>query len=70
MAYADYLHCAVCDTKAIYDAYVDYENARASQIAVLCPKCAVHHRLVVRGAAGDYTELPLQDYLLPPDCGG
>lgn len=39
MAYSDYLHCALCDAKVIYDAEVDYSNFREGQIATLCKDC-------------------------------
>ena len=52
MAYADYLHCAVCGTKAIYDADLDYEAAtgeygRLYDIAALCKKCMKTHSIVI-----------------------
>lgn len=40
MAYSDYLHCALCDAKVIYDAEVDYSYFREGQIAVICADCA------------------------------
>jgi len=45
MAYCDYLHCVVCDTKTLYDAEVNYEaatgeNGRLFDIATICKECA------------------------------
>ena len=40
MAYSDYLHCALCDAKVIYDGAVDYSDFRDGQIAVICADCA------------------------------
>lgn len=48
MAYCDYLHCDVCDTKCLYDADVDYRNGNARAIGVLCEDCAEKHEIVVR----------------------
>jgi len=53
MAYADYLHCAVCDRKAIYDADLDYDSASNPEygglydIAAICHKCAETHSIKI-----------------------
>jgi len=53
MAYADYLHCAVCDRKSIYDAELDYESVNNEEsgglydIAVICHKCAKTHSIKI-----------------------
>ena len=57
MAYADYLHCAVCDIKAIYDGGVDYETCRASNILVLCDDCALRYRIAVLDVEKDGKEI-------------
>jgi hypothetical protein len=44
----DYFHCAVCRTKAFYDANVDYENSRIADALGLCKDCVKTHELVVR----------------------
>ena len=47
MAYADYMHCAVCDTKVHYDAEVDYEYHECLPV-VLCDDCLKTHEIIVR----------------------
>ena len=52
MAYVDYLHCAVCDTKAIYDADLNYEVAtgeygRLYDIAAICKDCSKTHSIEI-----------------------
>ena len=39
MAYCDYIHCAICDTKAVYDSDVDYEYSNAADMLTLCVDC-------------------------------
>lgn len=39
MAYADYLHCPICDIKTVYDANIEYENMRVGEIAAICKDC-------------------------------
>lgn len=57
MAYADYIHCEICDTKAIYDANINYEYARAKDMVVLCPECAKHVEILIRNKlTGDLIE--------------
>ena len=57
MAYADYLHCAVCDRKTIYDADLNYDSAveygMLHDIVTLCPDCAKTHSLQVVNAPND-----------------
>jgi len=66
MAYADYLHCAVCDRKAIYDANMDYEAAETynmlGDIAVLCGDCVQSHRLNIEIIP---TQRKVADFLEP-----
>ncbi len=49
MAMADYLHCAMCGCKAIYDVGLNYEsavyNGRLHDIAALCTECAETHSI-------------------------
>ena len=47
MAYADYMHCAVCDTKVYYDAEVNYVYHECLPI-VLCDDCLKTHEIIVR----------------------
>lgn len=47
MAYADYTHCAKCDTKVYYDAGVNYDWNTGAWYA-LCIACAKTHELVLR----------------------
>lgn len=52
MAQSDYLTCAVCGDRTIYDADLNYEGSvkhgMIADIATLCPECAKIHRLVIR----------------------
>jgi len=59
MAYCDYIHCAVCDAKAFYDAYIDWDcqnvpvlegcgDPTGVGVLALCKACAETHELVVR----------------------
>ena len=52
MAYVDYLHCAVCDCKTLYDAECDYESASGNDgslhdIATLCKECSKTHSIKI-----------------------
>jgi hypothetical protein len=47
MAYGDYQHCAICDTKAFYDANIDWGHQRAKEVGTLCTECAKTYRLAV-----------------------
>ena len=52
MAYGDYLHCAVCGTKAIYDAEMNYDSATGEygslyDIAALCKECSKTHSICI-----------------------
>lgn len=48
MAYCDYLHCALCDTKAIYDGEINYDYTDAGDIVILCKTCIKTAEIVVR----------------------
>jgi len=47
MAYCDYIHCAVCDSKAIYDAELNYDNSNLGNLVALCKECAKTHIIKV-----------------------
>lgn len=47
MAYADYYHCDICDSKAFYDAQIDWDETRIGDMKVICKKCAESHDVVV-----------------------
>lgn len=49
MAYGDYLHCGVCDTKTIYDGNIDYEVSDAADIVVLCRTCLETYAISIVG---------------------
>ena len=51
MAYCDYLHCAVCDVKSIYDGDVNYDSANAGDIVILCKTCIKTAEIIVRDRA-------------------
>ena len=56
---ADYLWCANCGCKVIYDADLDYEAAtgnygRLHDIAALCKTCSKTHSLCVVGKPADH----------------
>ena len=48
MAYADYYHCDVCDSKAFYDANVDWEVFEGIDMRVLCEKCAKDYEVIIK----------------------
>ncbi len=48
MAYADYMHCAVCDCKVHYDAEVNYDYHQECSPVVLCEECLKTHEIVVK----------------------
>ena len=48
MAYADYMHCAVCDAKVHYDAEVNYDYHPECIPLVLCEECIRTHEIVVK----------------------
>ena len=48
MAYRDYLHCDVCDTKSIYDANIDYDNVDLGDISVLCGECSKTYKICLK----------------------
>ena len=65
MAMCDYLLCAKCGCKAIYDAELDYEFAagelgRLHDIAALCKDCSKTHSLKL---VPEPTERRLADFL-------
>ena len=64
MAMCDYLLCAKCGCKTIYDAEVDYAGAvkykMIADIAALCQKCAKTHKLAI---VEEPTVTPLADFL-------
>lgn len=65
MAMCDYLWCAKCGCKAIYDAELDYESATGEygslyDIAALCKKCSKTHSLKL---VDEPTENRLADFL-------
>ena len=39
MAASDYMQCAVCGGKALYDAYLDYDYFRG-EVEAVCETCA------------------------------
>jgi hypothetical protein len=43
MAYLDYKHCFICDSKAYYDAHVDYPDV--IEIIALCSECCKSYTL-------------------------
>lgn len=45
MAKADYIGCAVCDGKALYDGCWEIRDRDDIQVAVLCPQCTETHVL-------------------------
>jgi len=53
MSGMDYLHCAVCGRKAIYDADLNYDHAASSEygglydIAAICHECAKTHSIKI-----------------------
>lgn len=54
MAYAGYTHCAVCDSKAFYDANLNWEHVGdlltldyCGAMAALCDECAEKWELVL-----------------------
>jgi hypothetical protein len=47
MAYADYMHCYVCDCKVHYDSEVDYDDACGTDPIVLCVDCNKTHEIKV-----------------------
>ncbi len=50
MAYCDYQHCKLCDTKAFYDADIDwdYQNTDPDNgVVTLCKNCLKTHKIVV-----------------------
>ena len=47
MAYADYMHCAVCDCKVHYDGEVDYSFAECRPV-VLCDECSKTHEIIIK----------------------
>jgi hypothetical protein len=56
MAYADYTHCGLCDTKVFYDASVDYEWNTGDWTA-LCINCAKTHKIMIRNnGTGELTK--------------
>lgn len=58
MAYADYLHCVVCDCKTLYDAECNYDAAtgRLHDIATICKECSKTHSLTVINKPSDPTQ--------------
>lgn len=48
MAYADYIHCAVCDCKTIYDGDVNYDNTEGQELISLCAECNKDYEIIVR----------------------
>jgi len=46
MAYADYMHCEVCDAKVYYDADIDYSYHECFPV-VLCDECNKTHEIIV-----------------------
>lgn len=68
MAYADYYHCDVCDTKCFYDANLNWDDATEDKeirslpghsldycgdIRALCINCAKTHKVVVIKLEGE-----------------
>lgn len=59
MAAADYMHCAICDGKAFYDAEIDWEHQHVAHddagypisVTALCDECFKTHEIVVRPRA-------------------
>lgn len=47
MAYFDYLHCAVCESKVLYDADIDYEESNCGDIKVLCKECIKNNTIII-----------------------
>lgn len=57
MAYADYTHCDVCDTKAFYDAEIDWDEVNTGAKAVLCRRCAKTHTIEIKPVSDLLVEL-------------
>ena len=49
MAYFDYLHCAICKCKVVYDADVDYDQLhdKDAQVVTLCNGCHETYKIVI-----------------------
>ncbi len=57
MAYADYMHCAVCDVKVHYDGEVNYEYHKCMPV-VLCDDCLKIHEIIVRKRGVNNNNIP------------
>jgi hypothetical protein len=42
MAYADYIHCEICDTKVFYIGSTYSEQANLYDIKAICKKCGLN----------------------------
>lgn len=55
MAYADYIHCPLCDAKAFYDASIDWGMQHVANdgycplsVVALCKECFKTHEIIVQ----------------------
>lgn len=66
MAGCDYLSCALCGCKTIYDAEVDYEIANIGNIAGLCKACSERFDLAaVDKATNELTMIEVGVWIAP-----
>ena len=59
MAYCDYIHCAVCNSKTIYDAEVNYDYSDGQELISLCAECNKKYEIVVRNRDTEHIPLKL-----------
>jgi hypothetical protein len=58
MAYIDYIHCAICDAKCIYDGDTNYGDGNVGDAIVLCKKCVKDFEIIV---IDKYNELEIEN---------
>ena len=64
MAYADYMHCPLCDGKVFYDASINWEYQHVAHgefgeplsVVALCDDCFKTHEIIVQPRAPQQEE--------------